>query len=203
MMLGRTLRRALGMYAIAILLLIPALLTACTTTAAAVVIHFTAYYFNSFYAPNDNVCAPPTDDTVWYLYVNIDRIDNSAAGAVDFTYDPTKLQPLYPKRDSERALWTNDLDPYWQPEQITVPAGQDFGSTQVHQGKVFQINYGTAMPDTSLPDIPPILYHSSTTLSPLWVPKPHHVIPGAAQPTNQSLADVHDIALVEAGPCSS
>jgi hypothetical protein len=197
------------MCAIAAVLLAPALLTACTTATTPVTVHFTAFYFQTFYVPDVKSATPvvcaTSGATQWYLYVSIEGIDNSAPDAVDFTFDPAKLQALYPTRDTEVALWSGYLDSYWQPEQVAVPAGQLLDSAHVHQGKFFQINYGAPMLSNNLPDIPPILYHTSSTPGPLLLASPHHVFPSpdAAQPTNQFLADVHDVPLVEAGSCTT
>lgn len=210
MVLRRALHSGAGMLAIVAILLAPALLTACASGIGAVTIHYTAYYFQTFYVPDFQSATPlvcaTSSATQWYLYVNVDGIDNSATGAADFTFDPTNLQVLHPDTESEMTLWAGDLDSYWQPQPVSVPAGQTLDSTHVHQGKFFQINYGTPTLATDLPDIPPIVYHAPSTSGPvLLLSNPHHVIepPDSAQPTNQSLADVHDVPLVEAGPCSA
>lgn len=211
MVLRGALKRGAGMLVVVAMLLAPALLTACDSSIGAVTVHYTAYYFQSFYVPDTQsatplVCATSSGANQWYVYVNIDGIDNSATGAADFTFDPSNLQALHPDTDSEMALWAGDLDPYWQPQPVSVPAGQSLDSTHVHQGKFFQINYAAPMPATDLPDIPPVVYHTASTSGPvLWLSNPHHLIspPNSAQPTNQFLADVHDVPLVEAGPCSA
>jgi hypothetical protein len=195
------------MRAIAAVLVASALLAACASATAPATIHFTAFYFQRFYVPDVKSATPlvcaTNNNTAWYLYVKIDEIDNSAPGAVDFTFDPANLQVLHPESEAEIALWSDYLDSYWQPQQVTVPAGQALDGAHVHQGKFFQVNYGTTMLPANLPDIPPILYHSSSTSGPIMLANAHKVIPppDSAQPTNQSLVNVHDVPLVTAGPC--
>ena len=208
--------RYLGMSYIGLLLILSAtLLAACDTASVpAPIVRYTAEYFQSFYVPpvsgNTLITCDKTTSGQWYVYVNIDEIDNTSAGATDFTFDPGALQAIDPNVTTHEFMLESYLDAYWQPNKIAVPAGQRTDNTSpnaglhIHQGKIFRLMFDGPTSASDLRDTPPIVYNTTLSPAPILLPNPHQVIspPSSAQPTNQFLVSLHDKALVEAGPCN-
>jgi hypothetical protein len=198
-----------------LLLTCVASLAACDTASASPpIVRYTAEYFQNFYVPPVSgntplACAKATTRAQWYVYVNIDEIDNTSAGAADFAYDPDALQALDPNVTTHAFMLESYLDAYWQPFKITIPAGQRADNsttnsgTHIHQGKIFKLTFDSPTSASELRDTPSFVYKTTLAPAPIVLPNPHQVIPppDSAQPTNQFLLSLHDKALVEAGPC--
>jgi hypothetical protein len=154
------------------LLLAPVFLTACDVAGVSspppAMIDIKTYYFQSI-AALGQVCKNVPDKTQdWYVLVEVDGIDNSAPGAVNFTFDMKNLI-LAPNATSSSKDYAEQayLDNYWQPGSqqngtITVPAGQKFDNTQVHQAQLFLMNLGPQpdLANTATPggEVPAVLY---------------------------------------------
>jgi hypothetical protein len=124
------------------------------------------YYFQSLAAQGQACKNVPDKTRYWYVLVEVDGIDNSASGAVDFTFDMKNLN-LAPSATSSSKDYIEQayLDTYWQPSSqqngpITVPAGKKVDKTQVHQAQLFLMDLGpqpdlanTATPGGEVPDV--------------------------------------------------
>jgi hypothetical protein len=159
------------------LLLMPILACAVAgvTSPSPATLQVKTYYFQSIAAPGQACKTVPDKTQYWYVLVEVDGIDNTASGAVAFTFDMKNLN-LAPSATSSSKDYTEQayLDSYWQPNSqqngtISVAAGQKVDKTKVHQAQLFLMDLGPQpnLANTATPggDVPDVLY-TGALLSP-------------------------------------
>lgn len=194
------------------MLLAPVVLSACDVAGVSsptpAVIEIKTFYFQSISAVGQACKNVPDNTQDWFVLVEVDGIDNSAPGAVNFTFDMKNLV-LAPNATTSSKDYAEQafLDNYWQPTSqqngpITVPAGQKFDNTQIHQAQLFLMNLGPQpnLANTATPggEVPAVLYTGA-----LFSPEGSRTVWAGANATsstrNQSIYTTTPVT--QMGPC--
>lgn len=194
------------------LLLMPVLVSACdvagTTSPTPATLKIKTYYFQSIGAVGQACRNVPDKTQYWFVLVEVDGIDNSAAGTVDFTFDMKNLN-LTPSATSSSKDYNEQayLGNYWQPNAqqpgtITVPAGQKVDKTQVHQAQLYLMDLGPQpqLANTATPggEVPEVLYPGAV----LAPEGPRTVWDGAEATSVPVFSLIYmDVPVTQMGPC--